>query len=170
MNNNQLDALFIFSLLSCHTSTCFGRISSPSSGDRMYIQYVANGTCQTSELTVSSPGCQACWVNCTVQQAPFNYKLLLIECHYFQSKPISIIQKIILLSRKTSPPCFSRKIPTTVYPSQAPRQFYIFAKSISFNSRSRILGALSNIHSTYSKVGLKIALKTGPKNIAEFII
>jgi hypothetical protein len=37
MNNNQHDALFIFSLLSYHTSTCFGRISSPSSGGRMYI-------------------------------------------------------------------------------------------------------------------------------------
>jgi hypothetical protein len=44
MNYNQLDVLFIFSLLSYHTSTCFGRISSPSSGGRMYI-CVANGTC-----------------------------------------------------------------------------------------------------------------------------
>jgi hypothetical protein len=35
MNNNQLDALFIFSLFSYHTSTCFGRISSPSSGAGM---------------------------------------------------------------------------------------------------------------------------------------
>jgi hypothetical protein len=50
MNNNQLDALFIFSLLGYHTATCFGRISSPSSGGRMYI-YVANGTGYTSELT-----------------------------------------------------------------------------------------------------------------------
>jgi hypothetical protein len=38
MNNNQLDALFIFSLLSYHTSTCFGCISSPSSGGRMYTE------------------------------------------------------------------------------------------------------------------------------------
>jgi hypothetical protein len=37
MINNQHDALFIFSLLSYHTSTCFGLISSPSSGGRMYI-------------------------------------------------------------------------------------------------------------------------------------
>jgi hypothetical protein len=37
MNNNQLDVLFVFTLLSYHTSTCFGRISSPSSGSRMYI-------------------------------------------------------------------------------------------------------------------------------------
>jgi hypothetical protein len=37
MNNNQLDALFIFSWLSYHTSTCCGRISSPSSAGRMYI-------------------------------------------------------------------------------------------------------------------------------------
>jgi hypothetical protein len=36
MNNNQHDALFFFSLLSYHTSTCFGRLSSPSSGGRMY--------------------------------------------------------------------------------------------------------------------------------------
>jgi hypothetical protein len=36
MNNNQHNALFIFSLLSYHTSTCFGRISSLSSGGRMY--------------------------------------------------------------------------------------------------------------------------------------
>jgi hypothetical protein len=55
-NNNQHDGLFIFSLLSYHTSTCFGRISSPSSGSRMYIRmysYVANATSYTSELTVS---------------------------------------------------------------------------------------------------------------------
>jgi hypothetical protein len=37
MNNNQLDVLFMFSLLSYHTSTSFGRIDSPSSGGRMYI-------------------------------------------------------------------------------------------------------------------------------------
>jgi hypothetical protein len=37
MNNDQHDALLIFSLLSYHTSTCFGRISSPSSEGRMYI-------------------------------------------------------------------------------------------------------------------------------------
>jgi hypothetical protein len=49
MNNNQHDALFIFSLLSYHTSTCFGRISSPSSGVE-YI-YVTIGACYTSELT-----------------------------------------------------------------------------------------------------------------------
>jgi hypothetical protein len=32
INYNQHDALFIFSLLSYHTSTCFVRISSPSGG------------------------------------------------------------------------------------------------------------------------------------------
>jgi hypothetical protein len=37
MNNNQLDALFVFSLLSFHTSTRFGHISSPPSGGRIYI-------------------------------------------------------------------------------------------------------------------------------------
>jgi hypothetical protein len=37
MTNNQHDALLIFSLLSYNTSTCFGRINSPSSGGRMYI-------------------------------------------------------------------------------------------------------------------------------------
>src|SRR5215510_14763406 len=37
MYNNQHDAPFFFGLLSYHTSTCFGRISSPSSGGRMYI-------------------------------------------------------------------------------------------------------------------------------------
>jgi hypothetical protein len=36
MNNNQHDALFIFSVLNYHTSTRFGRIGSPSSGGRMY--------------------------------------------------------------------------------------------------------------------------------------
>jgi hypothetical protein len=35
--NNQLDALFTLGLLSYHTSTCFGRINSPSSGGGMYI-------------------------------------------------------------------------------------------------------------------------------------
>jgi hypothetical protein len=37
INNNQHDALFILSLLSYHTSTSFGCISSPSSGGRMDI-------------------------------------------------------------------------------------------------------------------------------------
>jgi hypothetical protein len=37
MNNNQHNALFIPSLLCYHTSTCFGGISSLSSGGRMYI-------------------------------------------------------------------------------------------------------------------------------------
>jgi hypothetical protein len=37
MNNNQHDTMFIFSLLSYHTSTCFGCISSPSSGGRIYV-------------------------------------------------------------------------------------------------------------------------------------
>jgi hypothetical protein len=32
MNNNQHDALFIFSLMSYHTSTCFGCTKIPSSG------------------------------------------------------------------------------------------------------------------------------------------
>jgi len=35
-----------------------------------------------------------------------NYVLLLLECYYFCSKPILIIQKILHLSRKTSSPCF----------------------------------------------------------------
>jgi hypothetical protein len=44
-----------------HTATCFGRISSPSSGGRMYriYEYVANvadGTCYAAELTVSGSG------------------------------------------------------------------------------------------------------------------
>jgi hypothetical protein len=64
MNNNQHDALFIFSLLSYHTSTCLGRISSPSSRGRMYTVYVAH---DTSELTVSGP---VSAVN-SVAQVPF---------------------------------------------------------------------------------------------------
>jgi hypothetical protein len=36
MYNNQHDALFILSLLSYHTSTCLGCISSPSSRGKMY--------------------------------------------------------------------------------------------------------------------------------------
>jgi hypothetical protein len=54
MKHNQHDALFILSLLSCHTSTSFGRISSPSSEGRCI--YVATGTCYTVQLTVSRPG------------------------------------------------------------------------------------------------------------------
>jgi hypothetical protein len=34
--NNQLDALFILGLLNYHTSTCFGRINSSSSGGKLY--------------------------------------------------------------------------------------------------------------------------------------
>jgi hypothetical protein len=37
MYNNQLDALFILSLLNYHTSLCFGRINSDIIGDRLYI-------------------------------------------------------------------------------------------------------------------------------------
>jgi hypothetical protein len=37
MYNNQLDALFILSFMTYHTSTSFGNINSPSSGGRMYI-------------------------------------------------------------------------------------------------------------------------------------
>jgi hypothetical protein len=37
MNNNQHDPLFVFNLLSYHTSTDFGGVSSPSLGGRMYI-------------------------------------------------------------------------------------------------------------------------------------
>lgn len=37
VNNNQLTALFIFSLFSYHTSTHFGFISSPSSWGRIYM-------------------------------------------------------------------------------------------------------------------------------------
>jgi hypothetical protein len=37
MNSSQHGAPFISNLLSYHTSTCFGRIGSPSSGGRMYI-------------------------------------------------------------------------------------------------------------------------------------
>jgi hypothetical protein len=35
MNNHQLDALSVLSLLNYHTYTCFGRINGPSSGGRM---------------------------------------------------------------------------------------------------------------------------------------
>jgi hypothetical protein len=54
MYNNLLDALFISSLLSYYTSTCFGLISS----HHQVVECVcmANGTCYTSELTVSGPG------------------------------------------------------------------------------------------------------------------
>jgi hypothetical protein len=54
MNNNQHNALFIFSLLSYHTSTCFRHISSPSTGGTMYIcgkWYLLYGTVDC-QLTV----------------------------------------------------------------------------------------------------------------------
>jgi hypothetical protein len=54
MNNNQHDALFTFSLLSCHTCTCFGRISSPSSGGIMYI-------CDKWYLLFFWVDCQRAW-------------------------------------------------------------------------------------------------------------
>jgi hypothetical protein len=57
MKNNQLDALFIFNLLSYHTSTCFGRMSNPSSGGRIYIYiYVAIGNRYTVQLTIIGSG------------------------------------------------------------------------------------------------------------------
>jgi hypothetical protein len=60
MNNNQLDALFIFSLLSYHTSTCFGRINSPSSGGRMYIYIYIYGKWYLLYFWI---GCQRTWVD-----------------------------------------------------------------------------------------------------------
>jgi hypothetical protein len=65
MNNNQLDAMFIFSLLSYHTSTCFGSISRPSSGGKIHI-------CGKWYLLYCTVDCQRAWagpltVNCTVQ-------------------------------------------------------------------------------------------------------
>jgi hypothetical protein len=53
---NQHDALFIFTLLNHHASTCFGPICGPSSGGRVYN--VANGTCFTSKSTVGGPECR----------------------------------------------------------------------------------------------------------------
>jgi hypothetical protein len=50
----QHNVLFVCSLLSYHTATCFGHISSPSSGGRMYI--CGKWYCYTAELTVSGPG------------------------------------------------------------------------------------------------------------------
>jgi hypothetical protein len=44
-NENQLDALFIFSLFRQSTSTCFGHICSPSSGGILYIDIFVNCNC-----------------------------------------------------------------------------------------------------------------------------
>jgi hypothetical protein len=53
--NNELDRLFILTLINYHISTCFGRINSPSSG--VECVYVADGTCYyTTKLTVCGPG------------------------------------------------------------------------------------------------------------------
>jgi hypothetical protein len=54
MNNNQHDALFIFSLLSYQTSTSFRRISSPSSGVRTCI-------CGKLHLLYFRVYCQRAW-------------------------------------------------------------------------------------------------------------
>jgi hypothetical protein len=70
MNNNQLDALFIFSLLSYHTSTCFGRISSPSSAGRMYE------ACPKSER----------YIMCT----PIGYFLCLVWQHCGRPYPLPV--------------------------------------------------------------------------------
>jgi hypothetical protein len=67
MNNNQLDALFIFNLLSCHTSTSFGRISKPSSGGIMYI-------CRKWYLFYFRVDCQRAWW----QNSP-NFSLSIIS-------------------------------------------------------------------------------------------
>jgi hypothetical protein len=58
MYKNQIDAVFILSLLNYHTCTCFGRSSAHH--EEVECIYVANGTCYTSKLTVSGPG-QARW-------------------------------------------------------------------------------------------------------------
>jgi hypothetical protein len=52
--NNQLDALFISSLLSYNTATCSGL--STAHHQEVECIYVANGTCYSSMLTVSGPG------------------------------------------------------------------------------------------------------------------
>jgi len=77
------------------------------------------------------------------QAQTHNYKLVLSECNQFYSKLILTVPKTLRLSRetspqflnknhtkenvskkKTSPPYFLRKNPTTVYPHKPPCQFY----------------------------------------------
>jgi hypothetical protein len=53
MNNNQHNALFIFSLLSYHTLHVLG--VSAAHHQEVECIYVANGTCYTVQLTVSRP-------------------------------------------------------------------------------------------------------------------
>jgi hypothetical protein len=59
MNNNQHGVLFIFGLLSYHTSTSFGRISSHH--QEAECIHVAYGTCFAAELTVSWPRPEVSW-------------------------------------------------------------------------------------------------------------
>jgi hypothetical protein len=66
MYNNQLDAPFILSLLNYHTSTCFRRINSPSSGGRMYIC----GKCTRILLS---------WLSAGLGGVPFHPGLLTVN-------------------------------------------------------------------------------------------
>jgi hypothetical protein len=52
MNNNGLGTLFIFNLLSYHSSTRFGL---SAAHHEVECIYVANGTCYTTQLNVSRP-------------------------------------------------------------------------------------------------------------------
>jgi hypothetical protein len=79
MNNNQLNALFIFSLLSYHTSKCFGRNSSPSSGGRMYIcgkwyllYYWTD--CQQARPGPLTANCKICHI--------YTFYFLMMSCWY----------------------------------------------------------------------------------------
>jgi hypothetical protein len=53
INNNQHNALFIFSLFSYHTATCFGCVSSPSAGGKMCSSLSGHAGLLTVNCTIS---------------------------------------------------------------------------------------------------------------------
>jgi len=63
VTKNQLDALFILSLFRQSTSTCFGHICSPSSGDILYFKHpsLQRNTCQLYICSITpDDGLQIC--------------------------------------------------------------------------------------------------------------
>jgi hypothetical protein len=68
MNNNQHDALFIFSwIIYHHTSTCFVHISSPSSVGRMYI-------CGKMVFVILLSWLSVAWMEASYEHAPGLFK------------------------------------------------------------------------------------------------
>ena len=136
----------------------------------------------------------------TTHAQTLNSIIVLIDSHHFYNKPLLIIQKILRHSRKFHHHILIRKNPNhsispppnkqpvnfplsvfnllNVYCIKCHIQILILSFYITYhniltntcNTRSRKLKELSKVHSTCSKISLKMVIQIGPWHVAGFII